>query len=54
MNSGGDVLAKGGRSAIFGPPKVSEKRWNEIWAVAPPESEIKNKPLKIPAAHKEK
>lgn len=27
----GDRLASGGRSAAFLPPKVSAKRWKEIW-----------------------
>jgi hypothetical protein len=28
----GDTLAKGARSCMFGPPKVSAERWAEIWA----------------------
>lgn len=27
-----DSLAAGAKSATFLPPKVSEKRWREIWA----------------------
>ena len=28
----GDVLARGGKSATFGPAKaVSQKKWDEIW-----------------------
>lgn len=27
----GDTLAKGGHSAVFGPPKVTAERWAEIW-----------------------
>ena len=26
-----DVLARGGRSALFGPPKVSAEQWAKIW-----------------------
>lgn len=33
----GDILARGGRSATFGPPKVSQKRWEEIWTEDDPE-----------------
>jgi len=32
MNNGGDVLARGGRSATFPPAKVSQEKWNAIWA----------------------
>lgn len=28
----GDTLARGGRSAVFGPPKVTAERWVEIWS----------------------
>ena len=28
----GDVLASGGRTATFGPARVSQKKWDEIWA----------------------
>lgn len=28
----GDVLAKGGKKAIFGPAQVTAKKWREIWA----------------------
>lgn len=31
----GDTLARGGRSAMFGPPKVSQKKWDDIWAIEP-------------------
>lgn len=31
----GDVLARGARSATFGPPKVSQEKWNKIWAEEP-------------------
>jgi hypothetical protein len=43
MNGGGDVLAKGGKSATFGPPKVSQERWNAIWAEEPKEPKPKSK-----------
>ncbi len=27
----GDILASGGKSATFGPPKVSQRKWNKIF-----------------------
>ena len=30
----GDSLARGARSATFGPAKVSQKKWDEIWKEA--------------------
>jgi len=27
----GDTLARGGKSATFGPPKVSQEKWDEIF-----------------------
>lgn len=27
----GDTLARGAKSATFGPPKVSQERWDAIW-----------------------
>ena len=27
----GDALASGGRSAVFGPPKVSQKKWDKAF-----------------------
>lgn len=32
--SGGDELARGARSAVFGPPQVSKEKWDAIWAEA--------------------
>ena len=32
MLNGGDALARGAKKVAFGPPKVSAKRWAEIWA----------------------
>lgn len=31
MNNGGDVLARGGKSAVFGPAKVSQEKWDAIF-----------------------
>lgn len=31
----GDSLARGARSATFGPAKVSQERWDAIWAEEP-------------------
>lgn len=28
----GDSLARGAKSATFGPPKISQERWDAIWA----------------------
>jgi hypothetical protein len=27
----GDTLARGGKSATFGPAKVSQDKWDKIW-----------------------
>lgn len=27
----GDILASGGRSAQFLPPKISQEKWDKIW-----------------------
>lgn len=27
----GDTLARGGKSATFGPPKVTQEKWDKIW-----------------------
>jgi hypothetical protein len=32
MNNGGDVLARGARRATFPPAKVSQDKWDAIWA----------------------
>jgi len=32
MNNGGDVLARGGKRAQFSGPKVSQDKWDAIWA----------------------
>ena len=31
MTQGGDALARGAKSATFGPAKVSQKKWESIW-----------------------
>jgi len=60
MNQGGDVLARGFRSANFpaSSGKVSQKKWDEIFGDYTPESskedKIETKPLNIPTAPKEK
>jgi hypothetical protein len=28
----GDKLAAGAKSAMFGPPKISQEKWDKIWA----------------------
>jgi hypothetical protein len=30
--SSGDKLAAGAKSAMFGPPKISQEKWDKIWA----------------------
>lgn len=37
MTQGGDALARGAKSATFGPAKVSQKKWDSIWADEPKE-----------------
>ncbi len=36
----GDTLARGGRSATFGPPKVSQDKWDEAFK----DVKVKEKP----------
>lgn len=31
----GDTLARGARSAKFGPARVSQEKWDSIWAEEP-------------------
>jgi hypothetical protein len=31
----GDNLARGAKSAMFGPPKISQEKWDKIWAEEP-------------------
>lgn len=54
----GDTLASGGKSATFGPAKVSQKKWDKIWGddnlppsennLPDPENEVKSRPGKKP------
>jgi hypothetical protein len=37
VGNGGDLLARGARSAVFPPPKVTQERWDAIWASDEPE-----------------
>ena len=30
--NGGDQLARGARSATFGPPNVTKEKWDAIWS----------------------
>lgn len=30
--NGGDQLARGARSATFGPPNVTQEKWDAIWS----------------------
>jgi hypothetical protein len=39
MNNGGDVLARGGKRAQFSGPKVSQDKWDAIWAEETPVEE---------------
>ena len=32
MNNGGDSLARGMKSATFGPPKISQEKWDALWS----------------------
>lgn len=44
----GDVLARGGRSATFGPTKnISQSKWDEIWADEPKEKDSEAEPLEV-------
>ena len=38
----GDALARGAKSATFGPAKVSQKKWDKIWEDESPKSEVKD------------
>jgi hypothetical protein len=42
----GDKLASGGKSATFGPPSVTKKRWEEIFGPRDnkPEPKVKDVP----------
>ena len=42
MNSGGDVLARGGRSATFpaSGKNISQARWDAIWAEYKPTKDV--------------
>lgn len=37
----GDALASGGRSAVFGPPKVSQKKWDKAFGKKKPKGNKK-------------
>ena len=39
----GDLLARGARSATFPPAKVSQERWDAIWAEDKPEEKKEQK-----------
>ena len=44
MNGGGDQLARGMKSAVFGgPSKTSQKKWDNIWKDYKPEVEHEKK-----------
>ena len=47
----GDALARGARSATFQPAKVSQARWDAIWAEEPKEEtpESKNEEMRLRA-----
>jgi hypothetical protein len=51
MNSGGDVLARGAKSATFSPAKgISQARWDAMWEPEEPEepqSRSQEKRLKV-------
>jgi hypothetical protein len=42
MAQGGDALARGARSATFGPAKISQSKWDSIWADEPQETKEKS------------
>lgn len=45
MNGGGDQLARGARSAIFGPARgISQTRWDAMWLPEEPENPQKQEP----------
>ena len=42
----GDVLARGGRSATFGPAtNISQAKWDSLWADEPEEKDSEAEPL---------
>lgn len=43
----GDSLAKGAKSAMFGPAKITAERWNALWTDAEEESKFENCPAFI-------
>jgi hypothetical protein len=45
MNNGGDVLARGARSATFPPAKVTQAKWDAIFG-GPDEIEVPKKKKK--------
>lgn len=53
VNNGGDVLARGGVRAQFGPAKVSQEKWDAIWAEEPKEDGIiVTKPASVKSSRK--
>lgn len=46
----GDTLARGGKTATFGPAKVSQEAWDRIWADEDEESKVEtpNKVVEMP------
>lgn len=45
----GDSLARGAKSATFGPTKsISQIKWDAIWNDPLKQDEIKTKPVKVP------
>lgn len=46
----GDRLARGARSATFGPAKVSQAKWDKIWADEPETAKIDDK-IDAPKTH---
>ena len=60
--NGGDQLARGARSATFGPPDVTQEKWDAIWSQDEHENKVdllhakaiyrtKNKNLTKPPLH---
>lgn len=47
----GDILARGAKSATFGPAKVSQAKWDAIWAEKPIE---KSKESEKPTSESDK
>lgn len=47
----GDALARGARSATFPPAKVSQAKWDAVWAEEPKEENPESKNEELPEVY---